>query len=519
MATPKEKFAEALFTLKELQDKGSAGFYTDEIPNRSQREILLKNGFIKEVSKGWYVSADPSEAPGDTTSWYSCYWEFCAKFIRHKYGENWCLSADQSVMIHAGNWTVPTQLQLRSPSGNNSSITLPHNTSLFNYRAELPADEIVTNINGLRLYSLQGALIYSSEGTYRAKPLDCRVGLASISDASELLPILLDNSHSTISGRLAGAFRNIGRDRIADQIIDTMKQAGYDVREEDPFQKKLQVVISPRERSPFVNRIRMMWQQMTEVILKDFPKAPGISADQETYIKTVEEVYLTDAYHSLSIERYRVTPELIAKVSSGEWDKDSYQEDRKQKDAMAARGYFQAFQEVKKSLEKILKGENAGLQADKDHQKWYRELFDPSVQAGILKASDLAGYRSHQVYISSSKHVPLSVEAMRDAMPELFDLLQKEQHPAVRAVLGHYIFVFIHPYMDGNGRIGRFLMNTMLASGGYPWTVIPVEKRDEYMKSLETASVTGDIGPFSKFIAYLVSENMKGKPVAHLPEK
>ena len=103
-------------------------------------------------------------------------------------------------------------------------------------------------------------------------------------------------------------------------------------------------------------------------------------------------------------------------------------------------------------------------------------------------------------------------------MPELFDLLQKEQHPAVRAVLGHYIFVFIHPYMDGNGRIGRFLMNTMLASGGYPWTVIPVEKRDEYMKSLETASVTGDIGPFSKFIGYLVSENMKGKPVAHLPE-
>ena len=135
MATPKEKFAEALVTLKELQDKGSAGFYTEEIPNRSKREILLKNSFIKEVSKGWYVSADPSEAPGDTTSWYSCYWEFCAKFIRHKYGENWCLSADQSLMIHAGNWTVPTQLQLRSPRGNNSSITLPHNTSLFNYRA------------------------------------------------------------------------------------------------------------------------------------------------------------------------------------------------------------------------------------------------------------------------------------------------------------------------------------------------------------------------------------------------
>jgi len=38
-------------------------------------------------------------------------------------------------------------------------------------------------------------------------------------------------------------------------------------------------------------------------------------------------------------------------------------------------------------------------------------------------------------------------------------------------VLGHFVFVYIHPYLDGNGRIGRFLMNLMLAAGGYPWTV------------------------------------------------
>lgn len=420
-------------------------------------------------------------------------------------------------MIHAGNWTVPTQLYLRSPEANNSSISLPHHTSLFNYRAELPANDLMTKINNIRVYTLQAALIYSTDGMYRDKPLDCRVALASISDASELLPVLLDNGHSKIGGRLAGAFRNIGRDKIADQIIQTMKQAGYDTREDDPFIEKTQLSINTRERSPFVNRIRMMWQKMSDIILEDFPAAPGIPIDPEAYIKIVDEVYLTDAYHSLSIERYKVTPELISKVSSGEWNKDNSDEDRKQKDAMAARGYFQAFQEVKKTLEKILQGENAGVQSDKDHQNWYRELFDPSVQVGILKPSDLAGYRSHQVYISSSKHVPLNPQAMREAMPELFELLKDEPHPAVRAVLGHYIFVFIHLYMDGNGRMGRFLMNIMLASGGYPWTVIPVEKRDEYMKSLEIANVTGDISTFSKFLSYLVTENMKGKPVAHLP--
>jgi Fic family protein len=42
--------------------------------------------------------------------------------------------------------------------------------------------------------------------------------------------------------------------------------------------------------------------------------------------------------------------------------------------------------------------------------------------------------------------------------------------PSVRAVLGRWLFDYIHPYMDGNGRMARFLMNTMLASGGYPWS-------------------------------------------------
>ena len=93
---------------------------------------------------------------------------------------------------------------------------------------------------------------------------------------------------------------------------------------------------------------------------------------------------------------------------------------------------------------------------------------------------------------------------------------EQEEHAGVRAVLGHFIFVYTHPYMDGNGRMGRFLMNVMLASGGYPWTVIPVEERDRYMNALEKASVEQDIKPFATFIAYLVEESIKGSPVAEI---
>jgi Fic family protein len=80
-------------------------------------------------------------------------------------------------------------------------------------------------------------------------------------------------------------------------------------------------------------------------------------------------------------------------------------------------------------------------------------------------------------------------------------LLESEPHAAARAVLGHFGFVFTHPSMDGNGRIGRFFMNAMLASGGYPWTVIEVAHRPHYMQALNAASSEGDIGPFARFVA------------------
>ncbi|MEH6581203.1 MAG: hypothetical protein V7754_04650, partial [Halioglobus sp.] len=55
-------------------------------------------------------------------------------------------------------------------------------------------------------------------------------------------------------------------------------------------------------------------------------------------------------------------------------------------------------------------------------------------------------------------------------------------------------------------RMGRFLMNATLAGGGYPWTVIPVERRDEYMQALEQASVHQNIEPFTQFLASLVDK-------------
>ncbi|KHD05878.1 Fic family protein [Candidatus Thiomargarita nelsonii] len=514
MAKPSEKLAESLNVLHNLQERGIVAIRSGDL-TRTDRERLYQNGFLREVIKGWYIPSRPDEASGESTAWYTSFWPFCAAYLQHLKGNDWCLSPEQSLSLHAENWTVPKQLLVRATKARNNITKLPHGTSLFDIRALIPKDKKLIDKSGLRLFSLPAALITCSSRYFKQNPNDIRAALSKISDASEVLEQLLEGTHSTIAGRLAGAFRNIGRNRIADDILNTMRAAGYNVRENDPFDTQAPILFSAREQSPYVNRIRLMWHEMRELIIERFPEAPGLPKNIEAYRKHVEDVYITDAYHSLSIEGYRVSPALIERVRSGNWKPDT--NDRENHNALAARGYWQAYQSVRKSIGKVLHGDIPGTVVDDDHRTWYREMFAPVVTAGILNPADLAGYRNGPIYIRNSMHAPPSQEAVRDAMPAFFDLLREEQEASVRVVLGQFIFVYIHPYMDGNGRMGRFLMNVMLASGGYPWIIIPLDERHIYMAALEEASVSQNIAPFTDFLADIVKAGLKGMRLPDLP--
>jgi hypothetical protein len=155
------------------------------------------------------------------------------------------------------------------------------------------------------------------------------------------------------------------------------------------------------------------------------------------YLKHVDAVYEHDAYNSLSIEGYRVTPELIRQIRTGEWSPDGDPKDQQQVAAMAAKGYLEAFRLVKKSVRNVLTGQPAPEVAARDYQQWYRALFGESVRAGLMEAFHLAGHRNGPVYIHGSRHVPPPHSAVDDAMRALFDSIQAESEAIVRAVLSH----------------------------------------------------------------------------------
>ena len=236
MATPNEKLAESLDALKALQEGGRRVFRSDDL-SRVHRERLVANGFLQEVMKGWLISSSPSARDGDSTPWYASFWEFCARYCNERFGEEWHLSPEQSLLLHGEKTVIPDQVVVNSPKGTNNTINLLFGTSLYDLKeSEMPAAADLVVRDGLRLFSPAAALVRVPESFFARNPIETQVVLASLADASDLLRLLLNGGHSAKAGYLAGAFRQTGRPKLADEIVSTMKSAGYDVRESNPFE-------------------------------------------------------------------------------------------------------------------------------------------------------------------------------------------------------------------------------------------------------------------------------------------
>lgn len=467
---------------------------------RTHTERLMNSGYLQMIIRGWYIPSMPGKE-GDSTGWYMSYWSFATAYLNKKFNGAWCLSPELSLYFYSGKTVIPGQLIVRSESGTNNVLQLPFGTSIADIKATLPPKVFQEPRYGIHLYPMEYALLMVGPDYYRRNALEARTCLASLKDVSPLVSAAIDGGHTTRAGRVAGALRSIGREEMADEILRMMRQVGYTVSEENPFEENVRMEIFAE--SPYASRIRLMWIQMREVVLR-IAKVKPQQIDAASVSAMMDATYVKDSYNSLSIEGYKITEGLLERVRSGNWDPEKENEDKERKDALAARGYYQAYELLKQGVSDCFSGQSPAQLYVKCHQDWHFQLFEPCIRAGIVKASDLLGYRRDQVYIRNSMHTPLNPDAVLDTMSTLSDLMMKEENALVRAILGHFFFVYIHPYMDGNGRTARFVMNSQLVTSGYPWVVVPIERRQEYMEALEQASVGEDIEAFARFVQNLM---------------
>lgn len=118
-------------------------------------------------------------------------------------------------------------------------------------------------------------------------------------------------------------------------------------------------------------------------------------------------------------------------------------------------------------------------------------------------------YRDMQAFITGSKYALPKPNELNNLMAEFITNLNKEvgKHPVELAAQAHKDFVFIHPFVDGNGRVARLLMNLILLKHGYNIAVIPPILRPNYIQALEKAH-TSDVD-FVNLIAQCVKEGQK----------
>uniref|UniRef100_W5LIK5 Protein adenylyltransferase FICD n=1 Tax=Astyanax mexicanus TaxID=7994 RepID=W5LIK5_ASTMX len=121
---------------------------------------------------------------------------------------------------------------------------------------------------------------------------------------------------------------------------------------------------------------------------------------------------------------------------------------------------------------------------------------------GYADPVEAGRFRTNQVFVGH--HIPPHPNDLDRHMQELLQWLNSEDalhlHPVEFAALAHYKLVYVHPFVDGNGRTSRLLMNLVLMQARYPPITIRKEQRAEYYAALDTAN-EGDVRPFIRFIA------------------
>lgn len=331
-------------------------------------------------------------------------------------------------------------------------------------------------------------------------------------DLEILKVLLMQETKPIVYLRIAALFEQIGKNREADLIRHTVRMLSHYA-----MPGKAQIIKYPlpaavagetRLSDPvYVTQFRdqlRVYSKSIEAQLKNIKlptwKLPKLRA-------YAEQTKKYDTYHSSTIEGYRVTEEEIQFLMEGRsiTTQNASKEEIERK--MALKGYLEAHQFVLRTItDNFKKGSPV---TEFIIREIYAHLFSPSVEAGLSTKEQLTRYRNEAVYIRNSRHVPPNYQKIDNLMRCMVEEVNEVQNQAVRALLAHYGFVTIHPYFDGNGRVARLLMNTVLCLGGIPWITIRIEDRDQYFRALETAQCDENIIPFTTFLMRYLKESQK----------
>ena len=484
-------------------------------PSAAVARVLRQEGLVMDVAgkRAWILT---TVRPLDRRAVFIAnYWPVVA-LVLGRY-EPAAIAGLSAIRLHLEDFSPPEQL-LAHQSANQSEYALPLESGfIMRLRPRaVPAARLnfVDAPGGVKIPVLSAADIVST--------LDEREINGGIEPVSAWLRHLVIRTPD-----LESASTERPRAATLQRLADVAGALNNDplARQLDAAARRISARISPPSRTGVGTRIQV------PPVLQRSPRGSGSPwldeqamrlARQETEIRdlvgaqaktlptfswrplqgSAEQVKAYDAYHSTTMEGYRISREISDAIVRGEPLPGGPQDRETLQAAMAIQGYSIAFNEVLARAQR-----KAPVDTDLILDL-YEALFRPSVDAGITDSAALRGWRNSSVSLRGWRHVPPNPRKIPDLIGGLERFaVRKDLSPIGRALLVHMEFVTIHPFMDGNGRLARLLMNYVLLSAGLPWVTIRSDERVPFFRAIESAQVDGDAIPFIQFVWHLIQQS------------
>ena len=459
--------------------------YYDEAPSAAVARVLRQEGLVLDAAgrRAWILT--PGTPPDDRPVFLANYWAVVA-LVLGRY-------APAAVALHPG-----FRLRLRPRSLRPESIATLRAAGHAQVPVQTPTDLLVTLDAGDVTVGIEPVSAWLRHLVVRSPELEAAVSRSP-------RPVILK--------RLASLAAELHNEALARQLEQHIRRISH--RTTSPSRTgvgtRIDVpgVLRTAARgtgSPWLDEQAMrLARQEAEV-----GAVVGGALDKLAKFKwellraQAEQNKAYDAYHSTTMEGYRITREISDTIVRGESLPAGPQDRKTLEAAMAVKGYTVAYNEV---LSRVRQQAPIDTNLILD---LYEALYRPSVDAGITDTAALRGWREGPVQLHGWRHVPPNAKKIPDLIGgwERF-ASRSELNPITRALLVHLEFVSIHSFTDGNGRLGRLLMNHALLSAGLPWVTIRSDERIPFFRSIERAQVDADTRPFIEFVWHLVQQAIK----------
>ncbi|MCH8810254.1 MAG: Fic family protein [Gemmatimonadetes bacterium] len=501
------------------EERASSGRYVgsrEELPSTAAVRVLRDERLIAETPRGWAWVILGRENPDADQALPQNRWPL----VRVALDEYWPAEIFRisAVRLLVGDTTVPATLHVRhAASGSRHRLEVTEGFEVVLVPDDIPSTEseglatgstVRVTVGGVELpvTSPERTLVSLTVSDVREHRDLVLAWLRSLVVAQPALDAAYRaNSRHVLMARMGHLARDLGNNRLADQIQSvlsahqrhrvsrTITGVGGDIVVPNYMTAR------PSTRDPGLDRLQARLCRAAEVMgeLVGDNEETISPMSEMAVIRVARSAKLEDTYHSTTIEGYRISREEVRAVLE-----DVPYEGRTPDEItrlMALKGYSQAFDRTLALIGEAF-GHGGPQLGEAMIFDLYIELWGPSIDAGIVSATDMGNWRESPVFIRQSRHVPPGPEKVGRYMAQFVEQINGlDAGPITRAVLTHWGFVHIHPFMDGNGRLARLLMNYMLGGSGLPWTTIRVEQRLTYFRALDRAHVEDEFAPLLEF--------------------